>query len=699
MPDFAALERRKDMVLAVVAASANVEGSLTLAPVDGEGEDIMQSAQEIEGEGDEAFATSAEVLEVEEEEARALRTGGQMLEDDDIQANDGVSNGKPSLRMLVDVHVATDYDDVVALQHEGYELLCTHVTPDGPQSEQDQLWKFHVLGEYSEDLSRPGLEDLVFVKTLKSLGTLPAMPFYNILHDYDLSNAEDDYAVYIATKVGPNPKFSQLTMLSCAMEDEAMLKKYVADSRGGIYRAGPEEIDRIFHGHCGLFLLPLRSSHHGQNEESGAVSAAAAIDTAAAASTCKPAPFSRQSTNNIIPAQPQDSTSMTGASMQSEEDEEPIDDEEEMIASLLQRIGDLESERSDLTTLNAELQKKAVTLMVREKVLQGQQSQGQTQAANKDANAPPTEANPTATNADQLTYEQTLEKEKQYSDTLKLIVEAREKLDRQVKDFDQLALDLQTRLDDKEFNAKSISASYREFKKEILLKAENSRTGHHISKIQIEGIEGAESKREEELEKVRLRNIGLRNLQRKLDNLLRAREQLAEGLHMIDFEQLKIENQTLNEKIEERNEDLAKLKRKKTTTVQILTHIREKLRFTENSNRVLRDKLNSLETIITKLRNTVTSFKLERDAIRIENKELKAKQGFATSDLLLMDFENQKHHTDVLNAEVTELKNRYEILFRQVQFGSASQTAGSITDGRMSSKKDAKLLLTKTNIF
>ena len=31
-------------------------------------------------------------------------------------------------------------------------------------------------------------------------------------------------------------------------------------------------------------------------------------------------------------------------------------------------------------------------------------------------------------------------------------------------------------------------------------------------------------------------------------------EELAEGLHMIDFEQLKIDNVNLNEKIEERNE-------------------------------------------------------------------------------------------------------------------------------------------------
>ena len=48
---------------------------------------------------------------------------------------------------------------------------------------------------------------------------------------------------------------------------------------------------------------------------------------------------------------------------------------------------------------------------------------------------------------------------------------------------------------------------------------------------------------------------------------------------MIDFEQLKIENQTLNEKIEERNEELHKLRKKITTTVVILSHTREKLQY------------------------------------------------------------------------------------------------------------------------
>jgi hypothetical protein len=56
-------------------------------------------------------------------------------------------------------------------------------------------------------------------------------------------------------------------------------------------------------------------------------------------------------------------------------------------------------------------------------------------------------------------------------------------------------------------------------------------------------------------------------------------EELAEGLHLIDFEQLKIENQTCNEKIEERNEELLKLRKKITTVVQVLTHVKEKAQF------------------------------------------------------------------------------------------------------------------------
>lgn len=55
----------------------------------------------------------------------------------------------------------------------------------------------------------------------------------------------------------------------------------------------------------------------------------------------------------------------------------------------------------------------------------------------------------------------------------------------------------------------------------------------------------------------------------RLEATVRQKEELAQGLHLIDFEQLKIENQALTEKIEERSEELLKLRRKITTTAQV----------------------------------------------------------------------------------------------------------------------------------
>jgi len=53
---------------------------------------------------------------------------------------------------------------------------------------------------------------------------------------------------------------------------------------------------------------------------------------------------------------------------------------------------------------------------------------------------------------------------------------------------------------------------------------------------------------------------------------------------LIDYEQLKIENQTLNEKIEERNEELTRLRGKIINQVIMLSHTREKMKFIETQN-------------------------------------------------------------------------------------------------------------------
>ena len=135
------------------------------------------------------------------------------------------------------------------------------------------------------------------------------------------------------------------------------------------------------------------------------------------------------------------------------------------------------------------------------------------------------------------------ELQKRYNETLKQVISARENLHRIQSQYDVQAVELQKKYDEKEATANEIYTSFTEFKREISKSSENSRTGKTIPLKIITQFEVTEKKKEEEVEKVRLKNINLKTSLRKLEQYLKEKEQLAEGLHLIDFEQLKIENQ------------------------------------------------------------------------------------------------------------------------------------------------------------
>jgi hypothetical protein len=91
-------------------------------------------------------------------------------------------------------------------------------------------------------------------------------------------------------------------------------------------------------------------------------------------------------------------------------------------------------------------------------------------------------------------------------------------------------------------------------KKGAALKSYSIQSGKPLAPKELDGYLDRERQKELEVISVRIENIKLNNQLKKRKRELRSKEEFGEGLHMIDFEQLKIENQTYNEKIEERNE-------------------------------------------------------------------------------------------------------------------------------------------------
>jgi chromosome segregation ATPase len=113
------------------------------------------------------------------------------------------------------------------------------------------------------------------------------------------------------------------------------------------------------------------------------------------------------------------------------------------------------------------------------------------------------------------------------------------------------------------------------YKQELLINAE-SKKGTKITQEQIETWLTEEKMLEDEIKQFRIVNIKNSLELNRLNKELKKLEEYFEGLHLIDFEQLKIENNTLTEKIEDRNEEIEKLRRKIKDNVQTLAHIQEK---------------------------------------------------------------------------------------------------------------------------
>merc|ERR1712057_54472 len=172
--------------------------------------------------------------------------------------------------------------------------------------------------------------------------------------------------------------------------------------------------------------------------------------------------------------------------------------------------------------------------------------------------------------------------------------------------------------------------------------------------------EDFELDKDAEVEEVRGANISLKNRLAKEMTKLRKNDELAENLHVIDIEQLKIENQTLNEKIEERNEELHKLRKKTVITVQVITHMREKLQFIQQENQVLKTELAQLDQELASQRDLVAKTKHERDDYRSENAKLRQQTGIINSDLLTKDYEDRQNLLKRLKEELQTLKGKHK---------------------------------------
>ncbi|DBA66193.1 hypothetical protein WJX79_009707 [Trebouxia sp. C0005] len=226
-------------------------------------------------------------------------------------------------------------------------------------------------------------------------------------------------------------------------------------------------------------------------------------------------------------------------------------------------------------------------------------------------------------------------------------------------------MSLKATLEEKLKKSEELRSTFHHFLTEVAKAAENSKTGRPIPHKVLSDYTKHEAIKDAELQKVRLRHLMLKAQLAKIEHRVKQKEELAEGLHLIDFEQLKIENQSLNEKIEERNEELAKLRKKTATTVQILTHVKEKLQFAQKEKEGMQVELDSVEAALATHRDDLTRVKLVRDKAIVATRKLRDAGSQVTNTALLADLEICKDKKTMLVESMDKVKLSYSQLTAQ----------------------------------
>jgi len=99
-----------------------------------------------------------------------------------------------------------------------------------------------------------------------------------------------------------------------------------------------------------------------------------------------------------------------------------------------------------------------------------------------------------------------------------------------------MASELQAKLNDKQQKCHEIMKQFKDLKRSVAKAARDTRKNKGIDEEKLKEWEKVEQDKDAELHQYRFQSISMRNQLANKDKQLKKKEQLAEGLHLIDFE-------------------------------------------------------------------------------------------------------------------------------------------------------------------
>ncbi|XP_038078139.1 coiled-coil domain-containing protein 113-like [Patiria miniata] len=207
------------------------------------------------------------------------------------------------------------------------------------------------------------------------------------------------------------------------------------------------------------------------------------------------------------------------------------------------------------------------------------------------------------------------------------IEELREEIDKLKEDAEKILDTYKAVMEEADVRLSELKKSSYEYERDILKGSVNNRTGKVVAEKVVRYFEDKQRSRDALIEKLRLKNSTLKVQKKKLHLQLKQKEEMGEVLHEVDFQQLKIENSQYLEKIDERNQDLLRLKLMSGNTLQVLNSYKKKLHTLTLESDRLKSEITSRNELLTRIDAETETVEAERAKAEELNRRLRQQLG------------------------------------------------------------------------
>jgi chromosome segregation ATPase len=267
--------------------------------------------------------------------------------------------------------------------------------------------------------------------------------------------------------------------------------------------------------------------------------------------------------------------------------------------------------------------------------------------------------------------------EQKYDIAVMEMEEVRDEISKTQADSEQLLDTLRARMEECDVRIAEIKKDAYEFKRDIVTGAENFRTGKIVAEKAVRYMEEKIRAKTSAAEKLRLKNATLQSQYKKVEQQLQQKEDMGEVLHVIDFDQLKIENQQYLEKIEERNNELLRLKLTTGNTVQVLNTLKAKLNNLTGDSEWLRKETTARKEALAKISEEITRVEQEKEQAARQHRKLAREENVESNMPQVLDYVQQKAQAYELERKLGAARRKVEIAEMEAKrYASMARKAG-----------------------